>query len=97
MVEDLIKVHLNRYAANGAELIMGEVRFVSPRTVTISLAGYDTRVIAGERVFLNLGTQATLPAVPGLAEAGPMTHVEVLDLDMLAGAPHRVGRRLCRP
>jgi len=34
-------------------------------------------------VFLNLGTQATLPAVPGLAEASPMTHVEVLDLERL--------------
>jgi pyruvate/2-oxoglutarate dehydrogenase complex dihydrolipoamide dehydrogenase (E3) component len=83
IMEDLIKVHLNRYAAKEAELIMGEARFVSPRTVTISLAGYDTRVIAGERVFLNLGTQATLPAVPGLAEASPMTHVEVLDLERL--------------
>jgi len=83
MVEDLINVHLNRYATSGAELIMGEARFVAPRTVTISLDGHDTRVIAGERVFLNLGTHATLPAVPGLAEASPMTHVEALDLERL--------------
>jgi len=83
MVDDLIEVHLGRYAANGAELIMGEARFVSPGTVTISLDGHDTRVIAGERVFLNLGTHATLPAVPGLTEAKPMTHVEALDLERL--------------
>lgn len=81
MVEDLIKVHLDRYEASGVELIMGEGRFIAPRTVTISLNDYGTRVIAGERVFLNLGTRATLPDVPGLAEAKPMTHVEVLDLD----------------
>src|SRR6266478_5681109 len=81
MVEDLIKVHLDRYAASGAELIMGEARFVAPRTVTINLHDHGTRVIAGERVFLNLGTRPTLPAVPGLAEAKPMTHVEALDLD----------------
>src|SRR5256885_933086 len=81
MVEDLIKVHLDRYAASGAELIMGEARFVAPRTVTINLHDHGTRVIAGERVFLNLGTRPTLPAVPGLAEAKPMTYVEALDLD----------------
>lgn len=83
MVEDLIKVHRERYAASGAELIMGEARFVSPRTVTVSLNDHGARVIAGERVFLNLGTRASLPAVPGLAEAKPMTHVEALDLDRL--------------
>ena len=83
MVEDLIKVHSDRYEASGAELIMGEARFVSPRTVRISLNDHGTRVIAGERVFLNVGTRAALPAVPGLAEAKPMTHVEALDLDRL--------------
>jgi pyruvate/2-oxoglutarate dehydrogenase complex dihydrolipoamide dehydrogenase (E3) component len=83
MVEDLIKVHSDRYAASGAELIMGEARFVSPRTVTIRLNDGGTRDIAGERVFLNVGTRATLPVVPGLAEVKPMTHVEALDLDRL--------------
>ena len=83
MVQNLIKVHLDRYAASGAELIMGEARFISPRTVTINLSDHGTRVIAGERVFLNVGTRAALPAVPGLAEAHPLTHVEALDLGRL--------------
>ena len=83
MVQDLIKVHSNRYEASGAELIMGEARFVSPRTVTISLNDHGTRIIAGERVFLNVGTRGALPPLPGLAEANPMTHVEALDLDRL--------------
>jgi pyruvate/2-oxoglutarate dehydrogenase complex dihydrolipoamide dehydrogenase (E3) component len=34
-------------------------------------------------VFLSLGTHATIPDVPGLAIAGPMTHVEALNLDRL--------------
>ena len=83
MVEDLIKVHSNHYETSGAELIMGEARFVSPRTVKISLNDDGTRFIAGERVFLNMGTRAALPDVPGLAEAKPMTHVEALELDRL--------------
>ena len=33
MVDDLIKVHLGRYEASGVDLIMGEARFVAPKTV----------------------------------------------------------------
>ena len=83
MVQDLIKVHLDRYEDSGVELIMGEAHFVSPKSVTISLNGHDTRFITGERVFLNVGTRAAVPDVPGLAEAKPMTHVEALELDRL--------------
>ena len=81
MVEDLIKVHVDRYEAARVDLIMGSARFVAPRTVAVHREGADTRMIAGERVFLNLGTRATLPDVPGLADAGPMTHIEALELE----------------
>ena len=83
MVADLIQVHLDRYKASGAELIMGTARFVAPRTVEVSLNAGGSRTIAGDRVFLNLGTHATIPDAPGLAASQPMTHVEALDLDRL--------------
>jgi pyruvate/2-oxoglutarate dehydrogenase complex dihydrolipoamide dehydrogenase (E3) component len=81
MVEDLIKVHLERYEGAGVEVIMGTARFVGPRTVAVEHEGVDTRVLFGERVFLNVGTRATLPDVPGLVDAIPLTHVEALDLE----------------
>jgi pyruvate/2-oxoglutarate dehydrogenase complex dihydrolipoamide dehydrogenase (E3) component len=83
MVQDMIKNHLDRFKASGAELIMGAARFVGPRTVEVSLAEGGTRVLAGNRVFLNLGTRAAIPDVPGLAASQPMTHIEALDLDRL--------------
>jgi pyruvate/2-oxoglutarate dehydrogenase complex dihydrolipoamide dehydrogenase (E3) component len=83
MVEDLIKVHVEKYEGSGADLILGEARFVSPKTVSISLNKGGTRILTGGRVFLNLGTRATLPDVPGLADAQAMTHVEALDLERL--------------
>jgi pyruvate/2-oxoglutarate dehydrogenase complex dihydrolipoamide dehydrogenase (E3) component len=83
MVEGLRRMHLDRYRASGAELIMGQARFAAPRIVEVDLADGGTRRIAGDQVFLNLGTHATVPDLPGLAEAGPMTHVELLDLDRL--------------
>jgi pyruvate/2-oxoglutarate dehydrogenase complex dihydrolipoamide dehydrogenase (E3) component len=83
MVDSLIEVHLSRYHASGAELIMGGARFSGERTVDVELNDGGRRQLRGERVFLNLGTHATIPDVPGLAAARPMTHIELLDLDRL--------------
>jgi pyruvate/2-oxoglutarate dehydrogenase complex dihydrolipoamide dehydrogenase (E3) component len=81
MVEGLIAMHLDRYKASGAELIMGAGRFVEAKTLEVRLNDGGTRVLAGERVFLNLGTHASIPPIPGLTDAGPLTHIEVLELD----------------
>lgn len=81
MVEGLVAMHLDRYHASGAELIMGEGRFVDRKTLAVRSRENGTRVLMGERVFLNLGTHATIPPIPGLAEAAPLTHIEALELD----------------
>jgi pyruvate/2-oxoglutarate dehydrogenase complex dihydrolipoamide dehydrogenase (E3) component len=81
MVEDLVGVHLARYEESGVELIMGEARFVAPKSVTVGLEEGGTRALSGERVILSVGTRAAIPGVPGLADAQPMTHVEALELD----------------
>jgi pyruvate/2-oxoglutarate dehydrogenase complex dihydrolipoamide dehydrogenase (E3) component len=39
--------------------------------------------VAGDKVFLNVGTHAAIPNVPGLEAAQPLTHVEALELDYL--------------
>jgi pyruvate/2-oxoglutarate dehydrogenase complex dihydrolipoamide dehydrogenase (E3) component len=81
MVDDLIAIHLDRYKASGAELILGEGRFLAPRSMEVRLKDGGTRLLTGEHVFLNLGTRAAIPNVPGLAAAKPLTHVEALELD----------------
>jgi pyruvate/2-oxoglutarate dehydrogenase complex dihydrolipoamide dehydrogenase (E3) component len=83
MVEGLVQMHLDKFRDSGAELIMGAARFLAPRTVEVSLTNGGTRHLTGDRVFLNLGTRAAWPDVPGLAAAQAMTHVEALDLDRL--------------
>src|SRR5690606_17987010 len=79
--EGLIAMHLERYEASGAELIMGEARLDGPRSVHVALNDGGTRTIEADRLVLNVGTHASIPPVPGLAEAGPLTHIEALDLD----------------
>jgi pyruvate/2-oxoglutarate dehydrogenase complex dihydrolipoamide dehydrogenase (E3) component len=83
MVRELRKAHEDHTEASGAELIYGVARFVAPRTVEIELRDGGTRTIQGDRVFLDLGSRAAIPQVPGLPEATPMTHVEALELDRL--------------
>src|SRR5579863_6634008 len=85
MVEGIIQVHLDKYHATlnpdrGDELIFGEGTFVAPRTVHVALRDGGERTLTADRVFVNVGTHATIPDLPGLREAKPMTHIEALDL-----------------
>ena len=83
MVEREIALHLENYRASGAELIMGTGRFVAPKTLEVRLNDGGTRVLAGDQVFLNVGSRAAIPSVPGLEAARPLTHIEALELDYL--------------
>jgi pyruvate/2-oxoglutarate dehydrogenase complex dihydrolipoamide dehydrogenase (E3) component len=88
MVDDLIATHLQNYKASGTELIMGSGRFVAPKTLEVRLNDGGTRVLAGDQVFLNVGTHAAIPSVPGLEAARPLTNIEALELDYLP--PHLI-------
>jgi pyruvate/2-oxoglutarate dehydrogenase complex dihydrolipoamide dehydrogenase (E3) component len=81
MVNREIDFHLKSYKTSGAELIMGTGRFVGPKTLEVRLNDGGTRELAADQVFLNVGTNAAIPKVPGLEAARPLTHIEALELD----------------
>lgn len=81
MVDELIAIHRDNYANSGAELIIGQGRFVAPRTIEARSPDGGIRRLVGDRVFLNVGTRAAVPDIPGLRACGPLTHVEALELD----------------
>src|SRR5882757_27783 len=83
MVEDLVAVHRDRYERSGTELIIGEGRFVAPKTLEVRLKDGGTRLLAGERAFLDVGTRAAIPDIPGLFQSQPLTHIEALELDYI--------------
>jgi len=87
MVDGIIQVHLDKYRAafdqqRGDELIFGDGIFVAPRTFHVSLRDGGERTLTADRVFVNLGSRATIPDTPGLREARPLTHIEALDLEL---------------
>ena len=83
MVDGLVSMHMDKYKESGAELVLGEGSFVGPNTIEVRLRNGGIRTLQGDRVFLNLGTHATIPDLPGLRAARPLTHVEALELDRL--------------
>jgi len=84
MVEDMVNVHLQRYKLeSNVQLIMGEGRFVGPKRLEVKTNDGTVRLVEGDRVFLNVGTHAAIPDIPGLRDANPMTHIEALELDRI--------------
>jgi len=83
MVEGLVAMHVENYRASGAELIMGPGDSSRPKTLEVRLNDGGTRILSGEQVFINLGTRAHDSPNPRLADAGPMTNIELLELDRL--------------
>ncbi|WP_165070541.1 dihydrolipoyl dehydrogenase family protein [Paludisphaera rhizosphaerae] len=85
MVDGLVELHLEKYRASGAELVMGEGRFVAPKTIEVELNEGGSRTLRGEVVVIDTGSRARLDDTLGLAESKPLTHVEALDLDEIPG------------
>jgi pyruvate/2-oxoglutarate dehydrogenase complex dihydrolipoamide dehydrogenase (E3) component len=81
MVKGEVAAVLQQYESSGAELIMGAGHFVAPKTLEVRLNDGGTRLLVGDQVFVNIGTHATIPSVPGLDAAGPLTNIELLELD----------------
>jgi pyruvate/2-oxoglutarate dehydrogenase complex dihydrolipoamide dehydrogenase (E3) component len=80
MVERIKALTLQAYKESGAELILGKARFVAPKTLEVGLDDGGTRTMVGDQVFIDLGTRAIVPNIPGLVAAAPMTNIEALEL-----------------
>jgi pyruvate/2-oxoglutarate dehydrogenase complex dihydrolipoamide dehydrogenase (E3) component len=83
VVAGLVEVNHKAFIASGMELVLGTGHFIAPRKIQVRMNEGPERVIEGERVFINTGTTAAIPDVPGLRDAQPLTHVEALQLESL--------------
>ena len=81
MVLGLNELYLDNYRKTGADFICASGRFIGPRTLEATLPDGTTRQLRGANVIVSTGTRARLESIPGLADAQPLTHVELLELD----------------
>jgi pyruvate/2-oxoglutarate dehydrogenase complex dihydrolipoamide dehydrogenase (E3) component len=68
---------VERFRALGATVLLGEARFLDPTAIAV-----DGRRLTARRFVIAAGSRPALPPIPGLEEAGAMTHVE-----LFAGQP----------
>ncbi len=80
MVRSLVDIHIRNFEQSGSELILGHGKFVAPKTVEVAMADGRTRQLRGTNVIIGTGTRARIDFRPGLLEAQPMTHIELLEL-----------------
>ncbi len=64
----------------GLELVRGEARFLGPREIGVRLSGGGERRIGAERVFVNAGTRARVPALEGLERVPYVTNAGLMEL-----------------
>jgi len=83
MVDALVQVHEKRYASTGTELVLGQGTFVAPRTLQVAMNDGGSRTLRGAKVIISTGSRATIPDLPGMKDAAPMTHIEALELDVV--------------
>jgi pyruvate/2-oxoglutarate dehydrogenase complex dihydrolipoamide dehydrogenase (E3) component len=71
-----------RFRALGVDVLFGDARVTSPTEVTVTAPdGTTTRVIDAPTILLCTGSRPTVPAIPGLAEAGFVTSETIFELD----------------
>jgi pyruvate/2-oxoglutarate dehydrogenase complex dihydrolipoamide dehydrogenase (E3) component len=69
--------------ADGVELIFGHGRFAGPRRVEVERQEGGPLALEAGRVFINTGTRAARPPIPGLDTVSTLDNVSILDLDEL--------------
>jgi len=65
------------------ELIFGEARFSSPKTVAICLRDGGQRAISAKHIFINAGTRASRPELDGLDTVPFLNNISIMELDVL--------------
>ncbi|MEH1911929.1 mercuric reductase [Nostoc sp.] len=64
-------------------LIIGEARFVAPKTITVTTTEGNNRLLTAERLFINTGTRPLIPSIPGLTEVEFLTSESIMELEHL--------------
>jgi pyruvate/2-oxoglutarate dehydrogenase complex dihydrolipoamide dehydrogenase (E3) component len=81
MVNGLVEMHKDRFKQSGVELILGEGKFIGPRTLQLSPPTGESRLLTADTIIISTGSRATIGSIPGLSDAKPLTHVEALELE----------------
>lgn len=78
-------------ASNGVTVLRGEGRLLSPKEVSVALAGGGATTVQADGVILASGSEPVIPPVPGFSLEGVITSTEALSLEGLPASAVIVG------
>ena len=81
-MRDGIRTNLTK-KQNNITLLEGHAAFTAPHSLHVALATGKTQDLSAPLIFINTGTRAAVPDLPGLADAGYLTTTQLLDLKEL--------------
>jgi len=68
---------------DGVDLLFGEAHFTDPKSVQVRLNDGETCGLAAETIFINTGTRAIFPPVPGLDSVPTLDSTSIMELDIV--------------
>jgi pyruvate/2-oxoglutarate dehydrogenase complex dihydrolipoamide dehydrogenase (E3) component len=81
MIDGLMQMHDANFKKNKVDVVWGEGRFTELKTIEVTDADGKRRILKGDIVVICTGSRAVISDVPGLKEANPLTHVEMLSIE----------------
>ncbi len=66
--------------ATGLDLLMGEARFISSKSVEVRLSKGGTQLLSAERIFINVGDRPSRPGLPGLDTVTFLDSTSIMEL-----------------
>ncbi len=63
---------------NNCRVIQGHARFQSPRSIVV-----NDELLQADKVFINVGGRASVPAIPGIHDVPFLTNSSMVDIDFL--------------
>jgi pyruvate/2-oxoglutarate dehydrogenase complex dihydrolipoamide dehydrogenase (E3) component len=68
-------------STQGLDLLMGQARFVGPKTLEVRLNGGATRHLSAEKIFVNTGARPARPDLPGIEDVPALNSTSIMELD----------------
>ncbi|NJM08416.1 FAD-dependent oxidoreductase, partial [Candidatus Gracilibacteria bacterium] len=65
----------------GLELLMGEARFVDTHLLDVALTTGELQRVSADLIFINSGTRAFTPPLPGLDSVSALDSTSIMELD----------------
>jgi pyruvate/2-oxoglutarate dehydrogenase complex dihydrolipoamide dehydrogenase (E3) component len=84
VVSAMVDTHWTLFTTTASlTFLLGRGMFVGDRTIEVAMTDGSTRVVRGERVYINTGSHTTIPPIPGLDTVDYLTSTSVMELEEL--------------